>query len=48
MSPDAHIVLVERAETGPATTDYAELEPPLRDEILSRCHLLHAAPPRTG
>ncbi len=29
MTPDAHIVLFERAETGPATTDYAELEPAL-------------------
>lgn len=27
MSPDAHIVLVERSETGLETTDYAELPP---------------------
>lgn len=27
MSPDAHIILFERSETGPATTDYADLRP---------------------
>ena len=33
MSPDAHIVLFERAETGLATTDYQELDPALIAEI---------------
>ncbi|WP_119070852.1 hypothetical protein [Aggregatilinea lenta] len=33
MSRDAHIVLVERSETGPETTDYAELDPALLDLI---------------
>ncbi|HML22882.1 MAG TPA: hypothetical protein PKD09_14620 [Aggregatilinea sp.] len=33
MSRDAHIVLFERSETGPETTDYAELDPALLREI---------------
>jgi hypothetical protein len=33
MSPDAHIVLFERSETGPQTTDYAPLAPDLVDAI---------------
>jgi ureidoglycolate hydrolase len=33
MSPDAHIILVERSETGLATTDYAELAPATVEEI---------------
>jgi len=32
MSPDAHIILIERSETGLATTDYAELTP----EVIAR------------
>ncbi len=32
MSPDAHIILIERSETGLATTDYAELAP----EVVAR------------
>ncbi|HQY92695.1 hypothetical protein [Caldilinea sp.] len=27
MSPDAHVILIEREETGPATTDYYALAP---------------------
>lgn len=32
MSPDAHIVLFERSETGPQSTDYA----PLPDELIAQ------------
>jgi ureidoglycolate hydrolase len=33
MSPEAHIILFERSETGPDTSDYAELTPELVAEI---------------
>ncbi len=36
MSRDAHIVLVERSETGPETTDYAELDRTRLDEICAQ------------
>ncbi len=35
MSPDAHIILFERSETGLETTDYAELVPELIEQIKS-------------
>ncbi len=36
MSPDAHIVLFEREETGLATTDYWQLAPALRDAVMAQ------------
>lgn len=36
MSPDAHIILFERVETGPETTDYQELSPALRATIAAQ------------
>ncbi len=36
MSEDAHIVLFERAETGPETTDYLELTPELIATIVGQ------------
>ena len=36
MSPDAHIVLVERSDTGAENTDYAELSPDIIEQVRSR------------
>lgn len=36
MSPDAHIVIFERSETGIETTDYAELAPEIIAEVKAR------------
>ena len=36
MSPDAHIVLIERSETGLATSDYAELAPDVIAGLLTQ------------
>lgn len=36
MSPEAHIVIFEREETGRETTDYAELASVVRERLQSR------------
>ncbi len=39
MSPDAHIILVERTDTSVENSDYAELSPNVIRDIKAQCHV---------